>query len=119
MASIDEDEILRAFRACPRVDYEVAKQHCPNLVKVAERISKALMVCWEWGLLAVVFYVETYGITHLPPNFSKKIKMMQHRLAMNAVLEKWRHSRLWARCEIQKHLFLHAVQFVFFTTGCC
>ncbi|CAK0832518.1 unnamed protein product [Prorocentrum cordatum] len=49
-----EDEMLRAFRACPVLDRETAVQHCPEVVEVSEMLAKCLAVHWEWVLLALL-----------------------------------------------------------------
>ncbi|CAK0824195.1 unnamed protein product, partial [Prorocentrum cordatum] len=49
-----EDEMLRAFRACPVLDRETVVQHCPEVVEVSEMLAKCLAVHWEWVLLALL-----------------------------------------------------------------
>eukprot|EP00975_Prorocentrum_lima_P045003 9424581-Prorocentrum_lima.AAC.1 len=49
-----EDDMLRAFSACPHLDREVACQECPEVVEVSEMLARCLAVHWEWMLLALL-----------------------------------------------------------------
>lgn len=49
-----EDDMLRAFRACPRIDREAMYQECPEVVEVSEMLARCLAVHWEWMLLALL-----------------------------------------------------------------
>ena len=49
-----EDDMLRAFRACPKLDREAAVQLCPEIVEVSEMLARCLCVHWEWVLLALL-----------------------------------------------------------------
>ena len=51
---MDEEEILRAFRACPRLDVEQARQHAPDIMKSIEPLADSLCVAWPSVLLAVL-----------------------------------------------------------------
>ena len=50
----DNDQILRAFRACPKLDLTRCRELLPEVMKAAEMVSKTLMVCVEWGLWTLI-----------------------------------------------------------------
>lgn len=50
----DDDEQLRAFRACPVLKPEPFEAWLPDVMWAAHMLADTLAVCWEWGLLALL-----------------------------------------------------------------
>ena len=49
----DDDEQLRAFRACPVLKAEAFQAWLLDVMWAARALADTLAVCWEWGLLAL------------------------------------------------------------------
>ena len=50
----DDEQIIRAFRACPKLDKTAAESLCPEVVEVATMVADCLAVSWEWTALAML-----------------------------------------------------------------
>ena len=58
---LSSEDILRAFRSCPKLDWEYCRHLLPKVLDMAEMVSKTKMVSTELGFWALV--VTTAG-TH-------------------------------------------------------
>ena len=54
MKELDEEEVLRAFRACPQLSPDDAAKLCPDIMRVVMLLSNCLGVCWQWTLGALL-----------------------------------------------------------------
>jgi hypothetical protein len=50
----EDDEQLRAFRACPVLQADAFQAWLPDVMWAAQALADTLAVCWEWGLLALL-----------------------------------------------------------------
>ena len=50
----DDDEQLRAFRACPLLDPAAFQAWLPDVMWASQMLADTLAVCWEWGFLALL-----------------------------------------------------------------
>ena len=50
----EEEQVLRAFRACPKLSPDQAAELCPEIMQVVNLIGNTLGVCWQWVLAALL-----------------------------------------------------------------
>ena len=51
---LDEDDILMAFRVCPKLSANCAAHLQPGIMEVVQLIANTLRVSWQWVLAAVL-----------------------------------------------------------------
>ena len=55
----DEEEVLRAFRACPELNIGQARTYVPEIMEAIEPLADSLCVCWPSVLLGVLVAIAS------------------------------------------------------------